>query len=65
MPSPSDEPLHRTTVNLFTADVLAMRQFYGRDWTVKVRELVKDHLRTLRLPDDEAEPYVLEDLAHD
>lgn len=62
MPYPSDEPLHRTTVNLFTADVLAMRQFYGRDWTVKVRELVKDHLRTLVVREGRVEYYTHEDL---
>lgn len=44
MPVVPDDPLHRIAVNLYRADVEAMRKLYGQGWSAKVRELVRTHL---------------------
>lgn len=44
MPTKSDDPLKRVTLNLYKADCLAMERYYGRGWTEQVRQLVHQHI---------------------
>jgi len=38
MPTKSDDPLRRVTLNLYEADCLWLEQNYGRGWTERVRQ---------------------------
>lgn len=40
MPSASDRPLKKTTLNLFEADVAYMVEHYGSGWTSEVRDVL-------------------------
>lgn len=62
MPRISGDPLQKITLNLYAVDIAALRQFYGHGWSEQVREWVKDRLRTMRVVEDETEPYVIGDL---
>lgn len=35
---------HRTNLNLYPADVDFLRSRYGTGWTVKLREIIHDHV---------------------
>lgn len=41
MTAPSPEPLHRTNINLFAADVEQLRKRYGTGWSEQIRNLVR------------------------
>jgi uncharacterized protein (DUF4415 family) len=46
MPNPpSDEPLTKVTLNLFTRDLQRLQRQEGHGWSTKVRQLVRDYLR--------------------
>lgn len=42
MPTESDEPLRKVTLNLFAKDVAWLERKYGRGWT----EIVRNHIRS-------------------
>jgi hypothetical protein len=44
MPAPSNEPISKTNLNLFTADKVWLERRYGHGWTEIVRKLVRDHV---------------------
>jgi hypothetical protein len=44
MPSASDRPLQKVTLNLFRDDVAEMVAAYGQGWTGQVRLLVEKHI---------------------
>lgn len=47
---PSDHPIQRADINLYTADILWLRANIGNGWTSYVRELVhKDILAKTRV----------------
>lgn len=46
MNAPSDEPLQKVLLNLFYVDYLEMKRRYGYGYTEKIRELVRQHLRS-------------------
>lgn len=62
MPKIKGDPLQKITLNLYSADVIALRQTYGFGWSEQVREVVKGYLRDLKLPDHAPEPYTIGDL---
>lgn len=61
----TDPSLHRTNINLYTADVEWLRARYGFGWTERVREIVRAHIHATEawkeLTDSED---VLEDETH-
>lgn len=44
MPITPGEPLLKTTLNLYSADVAEFKRLYGDGWTIKIRDLVHEHL---------------------
>lgn len=44
MPKLPDEPLHKTNINLYAADVEDMKRLYGYGWSEVVRKLVRYHI---------------------
>ena len=46
MPVRSDEPLLKVTLNLYSADVDALRAYYGHGWSEQVRQVVHQHIST-------------------
>jgi hypothetical protein len=48
MPAPLGEPVRKVLVRLFEADAVAMQSRYGRGWSGKLRELLRQHVRELR-----------------
>lgn len=44
MPSASERPLQKVTLNLFRDDVAGMVAAYGPGWTGQVRHLVEKHI---------------------
>lgn len=47
MPTPPlDEPIHKVTLNLWESDYRAMIQSYGPGWSSRIRELVREHVKT-------------------
>jgi hypothetical protein len=45
MPNPLDEPLWRTSLNLFHSDVVELERRHGRGWSEVVRNLVRAHIK--------------------
>lgn len=41
MPPVPEEPLLKVTLNLYHADVVALRKRYGAGWSVEVRKMVR------------------------
>lgn len=39
--APSSEPLQRTDLNLYAADIDFLKRTYGQGWTTYIRELVR------------------------
>lgn len=54
MPAPADELLAKCWINLYAKDKAWLYRRYGNGWTVKVRDLVREHIR------DEDQPEVME-----
>lgn len=50
MPTKSDDPLRRCTLNLYEADCLWLEQHYGRGWTERVRQHIHSEVMK-RQPD--------------
>jgi len=49
MPTPTlHEPITKITVNIFTADYEELKRIYGQGWSVRLRDMVRDHLRIRR-----------------
>jgi hypothetical protein len=49
MPIRSDDPLRKVTLNLYEADVEKFEQAFGHGWTEKVRALVNDYAKGMRI----------------
>lgn len=47
MPPRSGDPLTKTTLNLFEADIATLRSYYGHGWSEQIRELVHQHVNTI------------------
>lgn len=43
MPKLADSPLRKTTLNLYSADVTFLAEYYGHGWTEEVRQVVHQH----------------------
>lgn len=48
MPKASPSPLTKVTLNLFTADVLALKARYGHGYTEQIRKMVQDNCKEHR-----------------
>ncbi len=46
MPPRPDDPLLKTTLNLYEADVIALRAYYGHGWSEQVRQVIHQHVTT-------------------
>lgn len=42
------EPLEKVTINLYERDVEFLRDYHGWGWSEKLREAVRQHVRSLR-----------------
>lgn len=49
MPAPSDAPLTRQDLMLYTEDRELMQRAYGRGWTAIVRALLRQYVKDKRL----------------
>jgi hypothetical protein len=49
MPPRSDDPLRRVTLNLYEADCEKFERSFGHGWTEKVRVLVNDYAKGMRV----------------
>lgn len=58
MPIRPDEPLRRTTLNLYTSDVEYFQRIYGHGWTERIRQ----HLHNEVLKRQSTKPQTLGDL---
>lgn len=45
MPPKSDEPLEKTTLNLYAADCAMLRAHYGFGWTEQVRQMIHQRVQ--------------------
>ena len=45
MPSPSDEPLSKSNINLYASDKAWLWRKHGHGWTEVVRKLVREHIK--------------------
>lgn len=45
MPKPSEEPLTKVTLNLFTSDVLAFKRRYGHGYTEQIRLILRENVK--------------------
>ena len=52
MNAPSDEPLHKTLINLYKTDVDYMKKKWGQGWSTIVRELIRSHIKALKYEED-------------
>lgn len=43
-----DEPIRKVTLNLYTEDIEILMEVYGRGWTGKIRDLVREHIEENR-----------------
>lgn len=43
MPRPTDEPLRKTTLNLYKSDTDFLAEYYGQGWSEQVRQIVHQH----------------------
>lgn len=39
----ADAPLRKTTLNLYSADVTFLAEYYGQGWSEQVRQIVHQH----------------------
>jgi hypothetical protein len=44
MPSRSDDPLRRVTLNLYEADCIWLEKTYGRGWTERIRQHIHNEV---------------------
>lgn len=44
MPTPTEEPLTKVTLNLFTKDVEWLRSWHPNDYTVEIRRIVQAYV---------------------
>lgn len=47
MPIIPGDPLRKTTLNLFEADVLVLEAYYGHGWSEQVRNWVHQHTQQI------------------
>ena len=52
MPSPSDEPLRKVNINLYSADADWLYRRHGHGWTEVVRRLVRAHIKEQEQPQE-------------
>ena len=50
MPSPSDEPLSKSNINLYASDKAWLWRKHGHGWTEVVRKLVREHIKEQEEP---------------
>lgn len=62
MPTRSDDPLRRVTLNLYEADCLWLEQHYGRGWTERVRQHIHSEVVKRHNPQGDTRPFTLGDL---
>ena len=49
MPTPPlEEPTTKITINVFTADLEALKRSHGPGWSTIIRELLRNHAYSLR-----------------
>lgn len=48
MPKIVTEPLEKVTLNLFEKDLKVIRSHYGQGWSERVREVVHEHVLTIK-----------------
>lgn len=44
MPARSDDPLRRVTLNLYDADCVWLEKTYGRGWTERIRQHIRQEV---------------------
>lgn len=53
MPNHADEPLRKTTLNLYEADIDRLKRKYGWGWSEEVRRMVRRRLNELDARSDQ------------
>ena len=64
MPTRSDDPLRRVTLNLYESDCQWLERTYGHGWTERVRQHIHNEVavRQSDRPAPKARPFTLGDL---
>lgn len=61
MPKPSEEPLTKITLNVFTSDVIAFKRRYGVGYTEQIRLLLRENVKAYQRAKKEID-YIVEDM---